>query len=188
MKQKLKEIYKTSPYLKFKNNTTFPKEIGSPLYGELTQKGVDMIVKHLQPYFNSNTVFYDLGSGLGKMVLHIGIQYGVKKSIGIEYSKERHQGAISQQENYAKEYNNILFFNTTIQNHDISDATIIYMDDTVYPDELCLEAYNKIKNGCLMIYKKEFKENFPQYKDQIEVEKGTERTYPAQDFFYLIKK
>ncbi len=35
------------------------------------------------------------------MVLHIGIQYEVKKSIGIEYSEERHQGAIDLQKQYA---------------------------------------------------------------------------------------
>jgi hypothetical protein len=184
----LKEIYNTSPYGEFKNGTRFSKEIGSPLYGELTQKGVDMIVKHLQPYFNSKTIFYDLGSGLGKMVLHIGIQYGVKNAIGIEYSKERYQGAISLKENYAKNHKNISFFNTSIQNHNLSDATIIYMDNTVYPDELCLGVYNKVKNGCLMVYKMPFTSNFPQLDDQIKVEKGTERTYPSKDFIYLIKK
>ena len=189
MKKELKEIYKTSTYKKFRNKTKFDKKtVGSDVYGEITEKGVNMMVKYLQPYFNNNTVFYDLGSGLGKMVLHIGIQYGVKKSVGIEYSKERHQGALFLKENYAKEYHNISFYNTTIQNYDISDATAIYMDNTIYPDELCLEIYNKIKKGCLIIYKKNFKKNFPQYKDQIKVEKGTERTYPAKDFFYLIKK
>lgn len=184
----LKEIYKVSPYGDFKNNTTFSEEIGSPVYGELTQKGVDMIVNYLQPYFNSNTVFYDLGSGLGKMVLHIGIQYGVKKSIGIEYSRERHQGAIFLQKKYTKKYNNISFHNATIQSHDISDATIVYMDNTIYPDELCLGVYNKVKNGCLMIYKKNFQQPFPQCEDQVTVKGGTQRTYPSLDFTYLIKK
>ncbi len=189
MEQKLTEIYKTSPYLKFKNKTKFDqKVIGSDVYGEITEKGTDMIVNRFKEYFNPNTIFYDLGSGLSKMVIHIGMKYNVKESIGIEYSKERHQGALFLKENYAKEYHNISFYNTTIQNYDISDATAIYMDNTIYPDELCLEVYNKIKKGCLIIYKKNFKKNFPQYKDQIKEEKGTERTYPAKDFFYLIKK
>jgi SAM-dependent methyltransferase len=184
----LKKIYNLSPFTEYKNKTDFTEEIGSPVYGELTQKGVDMVVKHLQPYFNSKTIFYDLGSGLGKMVLHIGIQYGVKNAIGIEYSKERYQGSISLKENYAKNHKNISFFNTSIQNHNISDATIIYMDNTVYPGELCLEVYDKIKKGCLMVYNVPFGLNFPQFKDQIRVEKGTERTYPSKDFIYLIKK
>lgn len=188
MLNNIKEIYKTSPYLEYKNKTNFTKEIGSPIYGELTQKGVDMIVKHLQSYFNSDTVFYDLGSGLGKMVLHIGIQYRIKKSIGIEYSKERHQGAISLHHKYAKEHNNISFFNTTIQNQDVSDATVIYMDNTVYPYELCLEVYNKVKKGCLFIYKKKFPHSFLQHKNQVIVKDGTERTYLQNDYIYFIKE
>ena len=74
------KIYKTSPYLEYKNKTEFNKStIGSNVYGEITQNGTNDLVKHFKSYFNSNTVFYDLGSGLGKMVLHIGIQYEIKK-------------------------------------------------------------------------------------------------------------
>ena len=95
MKQKLKEIYKTSPHLKFKNKTKFNEStIGSDVYGEVTEKGTNMIVNYFQSYFNNSTVFYDLGSGLSKMVIHIGMEHKVKESIGIEYSKERHQGAL----------------------------------------------------------------------------------------------
>ena len=65
-------------------------EIGSPVYGEVTKKGTNSIVKKFKEYFNKDTVFYDLGSVLSKMVIHIGLEYGVKKSVGIEFSKERH--------------------------------------------------------------------------------------------------
>ena len=98
MNEIIKKIYKTSPYLKYKNKTDFksiwPSARDAGVYGELTQKGGDQIVKKFKKHFNKDTIFYDLGSGLGKTVLHYGLQYGIKKSVGIEYSKERHQAAI----------------------------------------------------------------------------------------------
>ena len=42
--------------------------MSSPTYGEATQKGVESLVKFFKDYFNQIPLFYDLGSGLGKMV------------------------------------------------------------------------------------------------------------------------
>ena len=189
MKKILEEIYQVDPYTQYANKTKFDlKKVGEPLYGELTQKGTNMIIEYFKEYFNEDTVFYDLGSGLGKMVLHIGIQCKIKKSIGIEYSKERHQGAIDLQEKYAKGYNNISFLNKPLQEQDISDATIVYMDDTAYPDEILNQVYDKLPIGCLLIFKKRLFPSHPLYSEQITVQNGTDRTYKQSNFSFLIKK
>ena len=186
MEQKLTEIYNTSPYLEFKNKTKFDqKVIGSDVYGEITEKGTDMIVNRFKEYFNPNTIFYDLGSGLSKMVIHIGMKYNVKESIGIEYSKERHQGALFLKENYAKEYDNIKIYCKSFLNHDLSNATVVYMDNTVYPDDINTKIYEKLSKGCLIIYKKKFR-NISE--NQVKVENGTERTYRQNYFYWIIKE
>ena len=186
MEQKLTEMYKTSPYVKFKNKTEFDQKIiGSDVYGEVTKKGTNMIVDHFREYFNKNTIFYDLGSGLSKMVIHIGMKYNVKESIGIEYSKERHQGALFLKENYAKEYNNIKIYCKSFLDHDLSNATVVYMDNTVYPNDINTKIYKKLPKGCLIIYKKKL---MSISENQIKVENGTERTYTQHYFHWIIKE
>ena len=156
MEEILKNIYDISSAAKlYRNKTNFIKSlVGSGTYGELTQKGVDAVVSKFKKYFNSETVFYDLGSGLGKMVTHVGVQYGIKKSVGIEYSKERHECALYIKENYLGDYNNIEFICGDFNKVGFSDATVIYMDNTAYPDAISEKIYEGIPSGCLLIYKR----------------------------------
>ena len=180
------EIYKTSSYKNFTNKTKFSKKvIGSDIYGEITEKGTDMVVNYFKEYFNPNTIFYDLGSGLSKMVIHIGMKYNVKESIGIEYSKERHQGALFLKENYAKEYDNIKIYCKSFLDHNLSNATVVYIDNTAYPGDITIKIYGKLPKGCLIIYKKKFK-NISE--NQVKVKNGTERTYSQNDFHWIIKE
>lgn len=190
MESIITEIYKLSPHLVYKNKTNFSNNDGVETYGEVTQRGTNNLVKTFRKYFNKDTVFYDLGSGLGKMVLHIGMQYDVKKSIGIEYSKERHQGALHLQKQYANEYSNITFLNKSFFDHDFSDATVVYMDNTAFTNEMDTRIYKLIPAGCLVLYKKYFYKIGLPFKEQ---EKNTynslvERTYGQSKLVYLIKK
>lgn len=182
----LKDIYAISPH-PYKNLTVFnPQRDGKDTYGEITQKGTNDLVNHFKKYFNKDTIFYDLGSGLGKMVLHIGMQYNVKKSIGIELSKERYEAAIEIKNKYAKEYNNIEFYNKSLFYCDITDATVIYCDNTVFNADQNQKLYSSIPTGCLFLFKRRL-----QFKNNIEYEKIydlVERTYFQTELSWLIKK
>ena len=190
MNEIIKKIYKTSPYLKYKNKTDFksiwPSARDAGVYGELTQKGGDQIVKKFKKHFNKDTIFYDLGSGLGKTVLHYGLQYGIKKSVGIEYSKERHQAAIDLLEKYAKDTTNIEFYCDKIEKKDFSDATVVYADNTGYADKTNLYIYNTIKPGCLFLYKKKFMSK--KVVEKQEELKGIDRTYKQSGLLWFIKE
>ena len=184
----LKEIYSTSPYLKYKNQTEFNLTTdGRDTYGEITQKGTDDLVRHFKKHFNNNTVFYDLGSGLGKMVLHIGLQYDIKKSIGIELSKERYQGAIDLKEKYAKNNTNIQFHLKSFLDYNLSDATVIYMDNTCMSHEMNEIIYNKLPKGCLLLYKKCFDVAFIPQNKQNQIKDLVDRTYNQKNITWLIK-
>ena len=187
LKKTLEEIYQTSPYLQFKNKTHFnKKKVGKSTYGEITQIGTNNIVEKFKDYFNTNTVFYDLGSGLGKMVIHIGVEYGVKKSIGIEYSKERYEGALFLKESFAKEHNNIEFHCGNYTLHDLSDATVIYLDNTCFPDEIFLRMYEGLTKGCLILYKKTIRKGL--IPNQNIIKDLAVRTYKQNDLMWTIKK
>jgi len=148
----IKEIYELNSYsVKYKNKTKF-NPIYSETYGEVTQKSTDSIVGTFKDYFNENTVFYDLGCGLGKMVAHIGLQYNIKKSCGIELSKERIQGAFDIKEKYCGD--NVTFIQNDIFKVDISDANVIYVDNTAMEDNVTNKIIDSLPKGCLYILRR----------------------------------
>ena len=134
--------------------------------------------------FNKDTVFYDLGSGLGKMVVHIGLEYGVKKSVGIELSKERHQAALHLKEKYGKKNDKIEFHNISFFEYDFSDATVIYCDNTAMPSHISKRIYKKIPSGCLFL----FKRRIDILKDCASQLGGIERTYDQDKLLWVIKE
>ena len=99
-------------------------------------------------------MFYDLGCGLGKMVLHIGLQYKPKKSCGIELSKERIKGANDLKEKYCKDNNIISFIKGDFFKNDLGDATIVYLDNTVMSHEITKKLIDSLPKGCLFICRK----------------------------------
>lgn len=66
--------------------------IGGAIYGELTmgsmQKMINLMKQHTN--FNSNSIFIDVGSGIGKPNLHVAQDPGVEASIGIEMDADRY--------------------------------------------------------------------------------------------------
>jgi SAM-dependent methyltransferase len=182
----LNAIYSVSPYGEYKNNTNFGGT-RNDVYGEVTQISTNGIVNEFKNHFNENTVFYDLGCGLGKMVAHIGLQYNPKKSCGIEFSKERINGANHIKETYCKDNDKISFIHGSFLDQDISDATVAYCDNTMYNNELTEKIINTLPKGCLFICRRK-----PFLEDKsieiTELKKHTfETTYKKSVIHYLIK-
>src|SRR5207302_804459 len=57
-------------------------------YGEILYPSVDSLIDYLED-LSSDDVFYDLGSGIGKVPLQFFLKTPVKKACGIEASKTR---------------------------------------------------------------------------------------------------
>lgn len=183
LEQILNEIYNQTPYLEYKNKTEFKKEY-SATYGEVTKQSTNGIVNHFKKHFNQDTVFYDLGCGLGKMVIHIGIQYNPKKSCGIELSKERIKGANDLKEKYCKDNNNISFIEGDFFDNDFSDATVVYLDDTAMSDEVTQKIIDNLSKGCLFICRKK-----PTFIESEELRGEKFKTdYNKPDIYFLIKE
>ena len=122
------------------------------------------------------------------MILHIGIQYNIKESIGIELSKERHQCAIDLKNKCAPNQNNIKFYCKSFLDHDLSNATVIYMDNTCYPHPIMEQIYEKLPKGCLILYKKLFSPEFIPYSEQNEIKDLVNRTYSQTNIAWIVKK
>ena len=128
---KLTELYSADPYRVF-NATSFkgiPGGTKSSIYGEISRDGAETLLSrlNLEGLLNSETIFYDLGSGLGRLVMHACLKYPIN-AVGIEFSKERYKYSTQL-------YKNLKLTNATFINGDyfkcnISNATLIFIDDT----------------------------------------------------------
>jgi len=60
----------------------------SPTYGEIMPTAAAHLIERLK--LGRGDVFYDLGSGLGKLVLQVALSAFVERSVGIELVRSRH--------------------------------------------------------------------------------------------------
>lgn len=127
---------------------------GSPIYGEITQKSVEMLYEYLS--INKDDVLYDLGSGVGKVVLQVAIKTPIKKAIGIEISKERYDGSLQALSNAKNFFNSIdkkvKFINDSLLNIDLKNASIIYTCSTAFS-----QGFMKEMTNYLGLYKHPFR-------------------------------
>lgn len=120
---------------------------GAPTYGEITYDSVKELIAKLN--LTKEDVFYDLGSGVGKLVVQIFLGSPVKKSVGIELSEERYAKA---QKVYATlertkkipEGRALQFCHDNILNADIHDATVVFMCSTCFSTELMQKLTEKL--------------------------------------------
>lgn len=117
-------------------------------YGEISF--IPFIALLSQTDINKNTVFYDLGSGVGKAVLACSMVFKVKKSIGIELFTNLYECAEKQKiklKSYP-EYTNlqIEFINDNFLKSDFSDATLIFINSAAFIGETWDKLNNKLEN------------------------------------------
>lgn len=111
---------------------------GEPTYGEITPEGVsDLVVEFgLKP----GDVFYDLGSGVGKVAVQVYLESPVKKSVGVELSKTRHDCGAPvvrklKQEGLLQRGRQLSLICADILARDYKDATHIYTASLCFSDE-----------------------------------------------------
>ncbi len=103
-------------------------------YGEIDFISFIALLSLTHP--DTNTIFYDLGSGTGKAVVATAMVFNVQKSAGIELFNTLHQAAVKQQQrlqqhpDYQGNAHAIHFINADFLHHDFSDATLIFINAT----------------------------------------------------------
>lgn len=128
---------------------TISKAGGAPTYGEILPKSVSAILEDLK--LTENDVFYDLGSGVGKVTLQVYLESPVKKSVGVELSPTRHAYAMKvygKLKDAGKLQNNrdLVFLEENIMETKIDDATVIFLCSTCFSSELMDVLAHKIKH------------------------------------------
>jgi len=129
---------------------------GASTYGEILPESVTQLIKLLN--ITPTTVFYDLGSGVGKVAMQIHLQTPAKKVVGVELSQERHekaQTAYNKLSEYLKEHKlpntinkrSLVLKSGDAKEQDLSDATIVYLCSTCFSNELLQKIMEKIKQA-----------------------------------------
>jgi hypothetical protein len=104
------------------------------IYGEIEFVSFIALLSLTKP--DEHTVFYDLGSGVGKAVLACAMVYPVRQCVGVELLPELHECANQQknqlatQAEYIESTKKIQFILADFLKVDLSDATLIFINST----------------------------------------------------------
>ena len=121
------------------NDPSFWEEYNDKyVYGEITKSGVNKLANYLKPFTGN---FYDIGSGNGKLLIHLSIITNFEKYTGIEIVEPRHQYALKINEVIGQPVN---FIRADVLDVDISDGDFIFLDDLMFPTDLRKKILKKL--------------------------------------------
>jgi tRNA G46 methylase TrmB len=147
---KLKKIYPKQQYdSKILENLYEGHKI---TYGEMEYDGIHQLYNYVKKNYNPDiNCFIDIGSGRGKLCMYMASQPKIKKVLGVEVVKERHDDAeyIKSQLNY--DYSQkVILLNNDILSVDLKEYKNSQI--LIWFSNLCFEVptidiiFNKIKN------------------------------------------
>ena len=137
LRQTMNRIYKDADdgfQIPREDEQAVKKSKGSPIYGEINQKALSTLLDYLN--LGPKDIFYDLGSGVGKVVLQTVLTTNVGQAYGIELSATRYQEAKAALEK-AKSIASLTpgrlkFLNQDLLLADLSKATVVYTCSTAF--------------------------------------------------------
>lgn len=149
----INQIYKNINVGFIEDEPKNKKQMVEKVYGEILFDSVEKLIRLLN--IDENDIFYDLGSGNGKLVMQVFSNSPVKKAYGIEFFPVRSHASEKALKNLYKMHPDLLdedrIISYQIQNikdiHYLDDATIIFMCSTCFPKELLDVVYDKIENN-----------------------------------------
>lgn len=125
------------------NDTEFWEQYNDKfVYGEISKSGVNKLSNYLKSFTGN---FYDIGSGNGKLLIHLSLITNFENYTGIEIVELRHKYAIKINESISQ---NVNFICRDVLEVDISDASFIFLDDLMFPKDLRFKVINNIPKDC----------------------------------------
>eukprot|EP00873_Tetraselmis_striata_P028752 jgi/Tetstr1/449016/TSEL_036241.t1 len=119
-------------------------------YGELTYEGASQLQDLIG--VGPEDVFYDLGSGLGRLVLQAHLDWGVARAVGVELSAERHNKGVLAAQRLASQHaldpaRRISLINGNLLTADVSDATCVYLACTCWDSDFMTQVLRVLEAG-----------------------------------------
>jgi hypothetical protein len=122
-------------------------------YGEITQRGVETLYEFIKGKIDNEELinFCDVGSGNGKIVLHMAIISQFNSFIGLEIQKIRHLYSNWIKEKTLLNFNNVNFFNLDALDFDFSNVNFVFMNDLLFENKDIENILNIFKPGTHLI-------------------------------------
>lgn len=112
-------------------------------YGEVLYPSIHKLLSELA--FTQQDIFYDLGSGIGKVVLHVYLQTSVKEAYGIELLPGLHERATLAAQQVEHDFQNYVpgkkleFLLGDFLEIDFQKATIVFINSICFGQDLLLK-------------------------------------------------
>ena len=116
------------------------------VYGEIRKAGVETIYKEISEYDGLDT-FVDVGSGTGKICLHMSMISNFENIVGIEIVTERHLYAIELQQNLGRDFDNVTFLNDDILKIEFERPCVVFTNDVCFPNQLTKIIWDRLPVG-----------------------------------------
>lgn len=132
----------------FQHNYDIQNKNFTGTYGEIVPNSVREYMKFL--CFTKNDVFYDLGSGIGKIPVQLYCETELKKSYGVELVESRHKIAEEIATKLNKDCGRLLHFCcadfTSHCFHFDSATTVVYLCSTCFTNDMMNIVLDKMEN------------------------------------------
>ena len=117
------------------------KHNSSLIYGETDYIQVETVIHDYSMKYNISN-FIDIGSGCGKLILHLSRIYPNIYFEGIEIQKNRFEESLHN--NRLCSNHNIYFYHESFKHHYIGDFDFVYCCNTIFSEEDNQELYKKL--------------------------------------------
>jgi hypothetical protein len=118
----------------------------SPLYGEITPGGVAHLLEYMQ--LTPEDALFDLGSGVGKVVLQAAISQPLRAAVGFELVRPRHEMAQEAlrraREREVLRTPDVRLLKGDFMRADLSEATVVYTCSTAFPVPMMLRMAQRL--------------------------------------------
>jgi len=116
------------------------------VYGEIRKAGVETIYKEISEYDGLDT-FVDVGSGTGKICLHMSMISNFENIVGIEIVTGRHLYAIEFQQNLGRDFDNVIFINDDILKIEFERPCVVFTNDVCFSNQLTKIIWDRLPVG-----------------------------------------
>ena len=151
------DMFLESEHCESVTKSTDNDEYSETLYGELLPSSLHYIIENYLTNITATDVVYDLGSGIGKIVIQFAYETSASKCVGIELGLKKYESSMEALHNIVdsssnnKEiiipniYKKISFVHGDIMKVNwMSDATILFINAFVFGDEIMNYIESKI--------------------------------------------
>lgn len=122
-------------------------------YGEITKEGVETLYEFIKSKIENeeDINFCDIGSGNGKIVLHLSVVSKFNSLTGIELQKIRHLYANWIKEKTCLDFSNVSFCCVDAMNFDFENINFVFMNDLLFESSDIENIIKKIKPGTHLV-------------------------------------